>query len=118
MSYIFPKIDYYDLLVYEIITTFFIYHMTTKKEKRIYGQFRKIFNKKRYMMMQYSVYCKIFPNRDAAVEHVTILRKNVPNAGQIRLFMVTEKQYSKIEIIVGGKSNQEKIINSESFIKL
>ena len=32
--------------------------------------------------------------------------------------MVTEKQYSKIEIIVGGKSNQEEIVNANSFIKL
>ena len=92
--------------------------MTTKKEKRVYSRFRKYLIKNGYMMMQYSVYCKICPNRDAAVKHVSILRKNVPNDGQIRLLMVTEKQYSKIEIIVGGKSNQEKIINSESFIKL
>ena len=69
-------------------------------------------------MMQFSVYCKIFPNREAAVKHVNILRKNVPKQGQIRLLMVTEKQYSKIEIIVGGKSNQEEIVTSESFLKL
>lgn len=68
--------------------------------------------------MQFSVYCKIFPNREAAVKHVHILRKNVPKEGQIRLLVVTEKQYSKIEIIVGGKSNQENIVNAESFIKL
>ena len=30
----------------------------------------------------------------------------------------TEKQYSKIEIIVGGVSNQEKTVNADSFIKL
>ena len=100
------------------LVIFFDLPMTTKKEKRIYAHFRKYLIKNGYMMMQYSVYCKIFPNREAAVKHVNILRKNVPNAGQIRLLMVTEKQYSKIEIIVGGKSNQEKIINSESFIKL
>ena len=100
------------------LVLFFDLPMTTRKEKRIYAHFRKYLIKNGYMMMQYSVYCKIFPNREAAVKHVNILRKNVPNAGQIRLLMVTEKQYAKIEIIVGGKSNQEKIINSESFIKL
>ncbi|MBS5588915.1 MAG: CRISPR-associated endonuclease Cas2 [[Clostridium] spiroforme] len=107
-------------MIYEFmrLVLFFDLPMTTRKEKRIYAHFRKYLIKNGYMMMQYSVYCKIFPNREAAVKHVNILRKNVPNAGQIRLLMVTEKQYSKIEIIVGGKSNQEKIINSESFIKL
>ena len=107
-------------MIYEFmrLVIFFDLPMTTKKEKRVYSRFRKYLIKNGYMMMQYSVYCKIFPKRDAAVKHVSILRKNVPNDGQIRLLMVTEKQYSKIEIIVGGKSNQEKIINSESFIKL
>ena len=98
-------------MIYEFmrLVLFFDLPMTTRKEKRIYAHFRKYLIKNGYMMMQYSVYCKIFPNREAAVKHVNILRKNVPNAGQIRLLMVTEKQYSKIEIIVGGKSNQEKI---------
>lgn len=32
--------------------------------------------------------------------------------------MVTEKQYAKIEVIVGGKSMQESLVNSESFIKI
>lgn len=107
-------------MIYEFmrLVIFFDLPMTTKKEKRVYSRFRKYLIKNGYMMMQYSVYCKIFPNRDAAVKHVSILRKNVPNDGQIRLLMVTEKQYSKIEIIVDGKSNKEKIINSESFIKL
>lgn len=92
--------------------------MTTKREIRIYNQFRKYLIKSGYIMMQFSVYCKMFPNRDAAINHITILRKNVPNDGQMRIMVVTEKQYSKIEIIVGGISNQEKYINSDSFIKL
>ena len=69
-------------------------------------------------MMQYSVYCKIFANRDAAIKHINILHKNIPSKGQIRIMVVTEKQYSKIEIILGGKSKQEEIVNSESFIKI
>ncbi len=92
--------------------------MTNKKEKRIYTHFRKYLIKNGYLMMQYSVYCKIFPNREAAINHINILKKNVPKEGQIRIMVVTEKQYSKIEVIVGGKSNRETIITSESFIKL
>lgn len=69
-------------------------------------------------MMQYSVYCKIFPNREAAINHINILRKYLPKDGQIRIMVVTEKQYSKMEIIVGGKSKQEEIVTNESFIKL
>ena len=90
--------------------------MVTQKEIRIYNRFRKQLIKN--IMMQFSVYCKLFANREAAIKHIDMLRKMVPKEGQIRLMLVTEKQYSKIEIIVGGRSNQEKKINSESFIKL
>ncbi len=49
--------------------------------------------------MQFSVYCKLFPTREAAIKHVQILKRNVPLRGQIRLMLVTEKQYANIEII-------------------
>lgn len=108
------------VMIYEFmrLVLFFDLPMKTKKEVKLYIHFRKYLIKNGYMMMQFSVYCKIFPNREAAVKHVQNLRKNVPKDGQIRLLLVTEKQYSKIEVIVGGKSNQEKIVNAESFIKL
>ncbi len=100
------------------IILFFDLPMNTKKEKRVYRNFRKYLIKNGYMMMQFSVYCRIFANREAAVNHITILKRNVPKEGQIRIMLVTEKQYSKIEIIVGGKSKQEEIVTRDSFTKL
>lgn len=100
------------------LVLFFDLPMMTKQERRTYTKFRKYLIKNGYMMMQLSVYCKIFPNREAAINHISMLRKNVPKNGQVRIMVVTEKQYSKIEIIVGGKSNQESIVTSDSFIKL
>lgn len=83
---------------------FFDLPVVSKEDRRIYATFRKYLIKNGYIMMQYSVYCKIFANREAAVKHVNILQRNVPQKGQIRILLVTEKQYAKIEIIVGGKS--------------
>ena len=97
---------------------FFDLPMKTDNEKKVYTQFRKYLIKNGYLMMQFSVYCKIFPNREAAVNHITILRKNLPNQGQVRIMVVTEKQYAKMEVVVGGKSNQELIVDDKSFIKL
>lgn len=97
---------------------FFDLPVVTKQDRKIYATFRKYLIKNGYLMMQYSVYCKMFANREAAVKHVNLLEKNVPKKGQIRILLVTEKQYSKIEVIVGGKSNQEQILNSEFFIKI
>lgn len=100
------------------LIVFFDLPVVTKQDRKNYAKFRKYLIKNGYLMMQYSVYCKIFANREAAIKHVAILKKNVPNDGQIRILLVTEKQYSKIEIIVGGKSVQESIVNSDSFIKI
>ncbi|MGM9913468.1 CRISPR-associated endonuclease Cas2 [Floccifex sp.] len=100
------------------LVLFFDLPVKTKKDRKNYAVFRKYLIENGYIMMQYSVYCKIFANREAAIKHVNILQKNVPPKGQIRILMVTEKQYAKIEIILGGKSIQEEIVNSESFIKI
>ena len=107
-------------MIYEFmrLILFFDLPVTTKKDRKTYAQFRKYLIENGYIMMQYSVYCKIFANREAAVKHVANLEKSVPKKGQIRLLLVTEKQYAKIEIITGGKSIQETIVNSDSFIKI
>lgn len=97
---------------------FFDLPVKTKTDRRNYTRFRKYLIESGYLMMQFSVYCKIFANRDAAVKHVNILQKNLPPSGQIRILLVTEKQYSKIEVILGGKSKREEIVNSDSFIKI
>ncbi len=97
---------------------FFDLPMVTKSEKRVYNQFRKYLIKNGYIRMQFSVYCKLFGNRDAAVKHINVLKQNLPLDGQIRTMLVTEKQYSRIAILVGGISNQETTVNSEPFLKL
>lgn len=107
-------------MIYEFmrLVLFFDLPVTTKKDRHNYAVFRKYLIKNGYMMMQYSVYCKIFANREAAVKHIQILKREVPQKGQVRIMLVTEKQYSKIEIIVGGQSLQESIVTNESFIKI
>jgi len=86
---------------------FFDLPVTTRKERRIYTDFRKWLIKNGHIMIQYSVYVKVFTNRDAAVKHIGKLRQNAPKSGAVRVMLVTEKQYARMEIIVGGKSAQE-----------
>ncbi len=107
-------------MIYEFmrLILFFDLPVVSKADRKVYASFRKYLISNGYLMMQYSVYCKLFANREAAVKHMNILQRNVPKKGQIRVLLVTEKQYAKIEIIVGGRSNQETIVNSDSFIKL
>ena len=77
----------------------------TAAERKEYVRFRKYLMKSGFLMMQESIYCKMSPNStlaDAVVENV---RKNKPEKGLVQVLRVTEKQYAKMEFIVGeGKS--------------
>lgn len=90
----------------------------TKKERQIYTKFRKMLLKRGFFALQYSVYSKIFANRDAAKNEKDCIKKLAPEKGNIRIMIITEKQYANMEIIVGGKSNQESIITEEVFLIL
>jgi len=92
--------------------------VVTKTQKRIYTKFRKLLLKKGYLMLQYSVYVKLFANRDSATRHIKVIKSSVPQAGQIRLMLLTEKQYANMEIIIGGKSRQEEIVTIDPLIIL
>lgn len=69
-------------------------------------------------MIQYSIYVKLFNNRDSCVKHQAVLKRQVPKQGQIRTLMVTEKQYANIEIVVGGISTQESVLNVDPMVIL
>lgn len=97
---------------------FFDLPVITKSDRHAYSVFRKYLLKQGYLMMQYSVYSKIFNNQEAVENHIKILKKNVPKDGSIRAMMVTEKQYSKIIILLGVKSVNEEMINMDTVIKL
>lgn len=97
---------------------FFDLPMNTKKERKIYTRFRKYLIKNGFSMVQYSVYAKIFPNRIALTQYIEGLKRNVPTNGSIRIMSVTEKQYERMQILVGGKTIQEENIKDETLVIL
>lgn len=97
---------------------FFDLPMVTKEERKVYAKFRKYLINNGFMMLQFSVYAKIFPNRDALMQYTQGLKRNVPNRGSIRMMAVTEKQYDRMEIIVGGKTIQEEVVTDEGLVIL
>lgn len=100
------------------LIVFFDLPVQTKKQVRIYNRFRKFLISKGYLMLQYSVYSKILNNRDSAQKHIEVVKKNCPQEGQIRILLLTEKQYARMEIIIGGKSKSEEIITINPFVHL
>ena len=70
----------------------------TSDEQKQYRYFRKYLISSGFMMMQESIYCKLALNQGAAMHAV---KRNKPKSGLVQILTVTEKQFSKMEIIVG-----------------
>ena len=57
-------------------------------------------------MMQESIYCRLAQNSSAADFLVDNVRKNKPPEGLVQALTITEKQFGKIEYIVGEKKTE------------
>jgi len=97
---------------------FFDLPVKTKKDRKIYTKFRSLLIKRGFFMIQYSIYTKILANRDSSESEKQFIKKIVPENGNIRIMVVTEKQYAKMEIIIGGISNQEKTLTEDNFLEI
>lgn len=96
---------------------FFDLPVETTAERREYARFRKFLVKSGFMMMQQSVYCKLSLNQNAAAAVADSVRKNRPPKGLVQMLLITEKQYSRMEYIVG--SCEGDILSSdERFVEL
>lgn len=83
------------------LLVFFDLPVTTKPQRKAAAQFRNFLIKDGYYMIQFSVYGRVCNGYDAVEKHKKRLKKAVPDNGSIRLLVITEKQYEKIEILLG-----------------
>lgn len=83
------------------ILVFFDLPVLTEKDRREYRKFRKYLIKSGFLMIQESVYGKLALNSSAGESICEGVRKNKPPAGLVQMLKVTEKQYSKMDIVVG-----------------
>ena len=77
----------------------------TAENRRNYTKFRKYLIKSGFMMMQQSVYVRLALNQTNAKGMIDSVKKNKPSEGLVQILTITEKQYSKMEIISGEYSN-------------
>lgn len=81
------------------------------EEKKEYRDFRKFLIKSGFIMVQESVYSKLALNTTAANSITENVKKNKPLDGIVQLLTVTEKQYGRMEFIVG--SRQTEVVESD-----
>lgn len=74
----------------------------TKKQRRTAAQFRKRMLQEGFNMMQFSVYTRHCPSREALVVHTKRVKRAVPHQGHVTLMAITDKQYGRMVNIQGG----------------
>lgn len=80
---------------------FFDLPTETTSERRNYRRFRRFLIQSGFLMMQESVYCKLLLNGSAQSAMAENIRRNRPPKGIVQMLTVTEKQFAKMEYIVG-----------------
>lgn len=89
---------------------------TIKYEDRVsYQNFRKFLINEGFIMMQQSVYSKICLNPSQNEMLCNRIRKNSPKKGLIQMMIITEKQFSSIEYIL-GKPQECIVDNSDRLV--
>lgn len=80
--------------------------VVTASERKEYTRFRKYLIKSGYLMLQESIYCKLAQNTTAADALIQNIKKNKPQEGLVQVLKITEKQYAKMEYIIGTSKSE------------
>ena len=93
------------------VIVFFDLPVETSAERRAYSKFRKFLIKSGFIMVQNSVYSKLALNMTVSESIMKKVREASPDKGIIQMLAITEKQYSKMEYVLGEK--QSMVIDSD-----
>lgn len=75
----------------------------TKAARKAYASFRKALLKDGFSMMQYSVYIRHCASDANAGVHCERVRRVLPADGEVRLLMVTDKQFGRMQCYWGRR---------------
>lgn len=78
----------------------------TLQDKKEYRLFRKYLISHGYLMMQRSIYIKLVLNQTNAAAAMKGLEKHKPNIGIVQVLTITEKQFSRMELLVGSVTSE------------
>ncbi len=99
------------------VFVFFDLPTVTAADRREYSRFRKSLIKEGFLMMQESVYVKLALNATTAQSVMQAVRNKKPSKGLVQMLMVTEKQFARMEFVL-GEYHSEIIDNEERLVIL
>lgn len=85
------------------ILVFFDLPTETKKERKIYTNFRQKLMIDGFTMFQFSIYVRHCASRENASVHIKRIKSILPEKGHIGILCITDKQFEDIELYYGKK---------------
>jgi len=86
------------------VLVFFDLPTETKKERKIYADFRKKLLKDGFSMFQFSIYLRHCASMENAAVHIKRVKKSLPEKGNVGIMTITDKQFGMMEIYHGQKA--------------
>ena len=85
------------------VLVFFDLPTETKKDRKIYADFRKKILADGFGMFQFSIYLRHCASMENAEVHIKRVKKILPEKGHIGIMSITDKQFGMMEIFHGKK---------------
>lgn len=85
------------------VLVFFDLPTETKKEKKLYSDFRKRLINDVFTMFQFSIYLRHCPSKENADVHIKRVKSILPPAGEVGILCITDKQFGQMELFIGEK---------------
>ncbi|MFZ3482150.1 CRISPR-associated endonuclease Cas2 [Sphingomonas sp. 3-13AW] len=89
------------------LMVFFDLPVRTKPQRGRASRFRQFLKKDGYIMLQLSVYVRVCRGQDAVDKHIGRVRAVLPQEGSVRTLQVTDKQYGRMELMLGAAPKTE-----------
>lgn len=88
------------------VMVFFDLPTETKRDRKVYADFRKQMIKDGFTMFQFSFYLRHCPSYENADVHIKRVKAVLPEKGNIGILTITDKQFGMIELFQGKKQTE------------
>ncbi len=95
------------------VLVFFDLPTETKKERKIYADFRKKIISDGFTMFQFSIYVRHCASKENADVHIIRVKSILPEKGHIGILCITDKQFASMEIFYGRKEKKVQAVGQQ-----
>lgn len=88
------------------VLVFFDLPTETKKDRKIYTEFRNKLIKDGFTMFQFSIYLRHCASAENADVHIKRVKSLLPPKGHIGILCITDKQFGNMELFFGKEEKE------------